>query len=298
MRPETRLAAGSLVVGLAVLALKTGAWLATGSVALLSDALESCVNLATAGAALVAVRLAARPPDAGHPYGHAKAEYLSAVTVGVLIVLAAILILSEARDAAMAGARPVTLTWPALAATGAAAVINAVWSRRLLAGGRRIGSAALVADARHLMADVVTSLGVIAGVALAAATGLWWLDPALAALVAVSVLVAGWQVIRGSVGGLLDAAAPPEALDRIRAVIAEAATGAVQAHDLRTRQDGRGLVVDFHLIVPGDMSVTEAHDICDRIERRLRRELGRASITIHVEPETKAKADAIDVPGP
>lgn len=296
MRPATRLAAGSLGIGVAVLGLKTAAWLATGSVALLSDALESCVNLATAAAAFAAVRVAARPADAGHPYGHAKAEYLSAVAVGVLIVVAAFVILSQAWSAAFDAQRTVVLTWPALAATGAATAINVAWARRLLAGGKRAGSAALVADARHLMADVMTSAGVLAGVAMAWITGLWWLDPVLAALVAVSVLVAGWQVIRDSVGGLLDEAAPPETQERIRLAIAETAVGAVQAHDLRTRRDGRGLVVDFHLIVPGTMSVTEAHDICDRIEARIRRELGPANVTIHVEPETKAKTDAIDVP--
>lgn len=297
MSPATRLAAGSLAVGLVVLGLKTAAWLATGSVALMSDALESCVNIATAAAAFAAVRIAAKPADDGHPYGHAKAEHLSAVTVGALIVVAAILILTEAWGAASAGAsRAVTITWPALAATAAASGINAVWARRLLAGGRRAGSAALVADARHLTADVLTSVGVLAGVLVAQATGLWWLDPALAALVAVSVLVAGWQVVRDSVGGLLDEAAPAEAQDLIRAAIAETAAGAVQAHDLRTRRDGRGLVIDFHLIVPGAMPVDQAHAICDRIEARIRRDLGQVNVTIHVEPETKAKAHAIAVP--
>ena len=297
MTNATRLALGSLAVGLAVLLLKTLAWWLTGSVALLSDALESTVNLATAAAALLAIRVAARPADAGHPYGHHKAEYLSAVANGVLIVLTAFLILRAAWVSATGPATPLDLTATALLVSGAATVVNAVWARRLLIGGRRERSAALVADARHLVADVVTSIGVVAGVVLAWVTGLWWLDPLLAALVAVNVLVSGAQVIRESLGGLLDEAASPETVERIRAIIAGSATGAVQAHDLRTRHDGRVVFADFHLIVPGDMSVTEAHDICDRIEARLRAEIPDINATIHVEPEKKAKADAIAIDG-
>ncbi len=293
----THLAFGSLAVGLAVLLMKTLAWGLTGSVAFLSDALESTVNLATASAALLAIRVAARPADAGHPYGHHKAEYLSAVAAGVLIVLTSLLILHQAWDAVSAGAAIATPSGVAILVSGGATLVNALWARILLTGGRRVRSAALVADSRHLIADVVTSLGVVAGVALAWATGLWWLDPALAALVAVNVLVSGGQVIRASLGGLLDEAAPPDTVEHIRAVIAAAATGAVQAHDLRTRHDGRVVFADFHLIVPGEMTVTDAHDICDRIEARLKCDIADINATIHVEPEQKAKSDAIVIDG-
>lgn len=294
MKRVQTLAAGSIAVGLVVLALKYLAYHLTGSVALLSDAIESIVNVATAIAALLAIRFAAVPADANHPYGHHKAEYISAVAEGALIIVAAIAIFHEAWSA-LSAPRIVDAPWTGLAINGAATAINAAWCWILITQGRRRKSPALVADGRHLFADVVSSAGVFAGVSLAALTGYVILDPILAALVGLNVLWAGYGVMKDSVGGLLDEAVPDEDLARIRAVIAANADGAIEAHDLRTRHAGRMTFVDFHLVVKGTMSVTEAHDICDRLERALKAEIEDALISIHVEPDDKAKHSGIVV---
>jgi cation diffusion facilitator family transporter len=288
------LAAGSIAVGLIVLGLKYVAWHLTGSVALLSDAIESIVNVATAIAAFIAISFAAQPADANHPYGHHKAEYVSAVLEGVLIVIAAIAILHEAW-LAYQSPRLLDAPWLGLAVNGGASVINAIWCSILIGQGRAQKSPALVADGRHLLTDVISSFGVFAGVALAAVTGLSILDPILAALVAMNILWAGWRLMKQSMGGLLDEALPEHDLSRIREVIAANADGAIEAHDLRTRQAGRMTFVDFHLVVKGQMSVTEAHDICDRLERAIKAEVQDALISIHVEPDDKAKHSGIVV---
>ncbi len=294
MDRRVQLALGSIGVGVVVLALKAAAYWVTGSIALYSDALESVINVVTAGIALYAIRVSAQPADADHPYGHSKAEYFSAVLEGVLIVLAACLILREAYYDVFA---PKTIAAPlsGLAINGLASGLNAVWSFVLIRQGRALRSHALVADGRHLLTDVVTSLGVLIGIGAAAATGWTLLDPALAAAVALNILWSGWQVMRDSLGGLMDEAAPPETLTRIRELISTGADGAIEAHDLRTRHAGRMTFVDFHLVVPGHMPVSEAHEICDRIERRLKDAMQDTLVTIHVEPEDKAKHSGIVV---
>ena len=289
-----RIAAGSVVVAVAVLALKAIAWWVTGSVALYADALESIVNVAAALAALLAVRLSALPADANHPYGHSKAEYLSAVLEGALIIVAALLILHETRAAYLAPRAP-EQAGIGLAVAAVASGINAVWAYFLTRRGKALRSPALMADARHLWSDVVTSVGVLAGVGLVALTGILWLDPLLAALTAVNILFSGGKLLRESVGGLMDEAVPPATLERIRRIVAEQASGAIEAHDLRSRHAGRHTFLEFHLVVPGDMSVRESHEICDRIEAALKAELEGAIITIHVEPEAKAKQQGVPV---
>ncbi len=291
-RSVERLAASSVAVALIVLGIKTAAWWLTGSVALFSDALESVVNVAAALAALIAVRYAAMPPDANHPYGHSKAEYFSAVLEGGLIVAAALLILQEAWGALASPRAPDSVPL-GLAVSAVATTANAIWSAVLFRRGRATRSPALLADARHLVADVVTSTGVLLGVGLVATTGILWLDPALAALTAGNILFSGWRLMRESVGGLMDEAVPPDLLARIRTLVSEHAEGAIEAHDLRTRHAGRVTFVEFHLVVPGAISVNEAHDICDRVEAALKAELAPAIITIHVEPEGKAKHQGV-----
>jgi cation diffusion facilitator family transporter len=289
-----RIAAISVLVGLVVLAIKSFAYYLTGSIALYSDALESVVNIATAAAALVAVRLSARPADATLPYGYHKAEYFSAVLVGALIVIAAFSIFREAylgiRDP-----RPLDIPLAGLAVNGLATVINAVWCWVLLREGRRSRSPALTADGKHLLTDVLSSAGVLAGVAAAVGTGFDILDPVLAACVALNILWSGWGLIKDSVGGLMDVAVPATQLARIRELIAANADGAIEAHDIRTRQAGRMTFIDFHLVVPGQMTVDDAHAICDRIEQRLKDDVRHCLITIHVEPENKAKHSGIVV---
>lgn len=290
-----RLAVGGVAVALAVLGLKFAAWAMTGSLALWSDALESVVNLVASFAALLAVRLAAKPADRSHPYGHHKAEYFAAVLEGAMIVLAALLIARAAWGGLTAPQMP-EFTAAGLAINALAAVINAVWARLLIRRGGALGSPALVADGKHLAADVVSSVGVLAGVGLVFATGWAALDAVLALLVAANILWSGWLLIKASVGGLMDEAVDEATLDRLRAVIRDNAGGAIEAHDLRTRQAGQLTVIDFHLVVPGETPVHAAHEICDRIEAALRAEVGESLIHIHVEPEDKAKRDGALIP--
>ncbi|MBP0484634.1 cation diffusion facilitator family transporter [Sagittula salina] len=291
---KLRLAVGSLVLGCIVLALKTLAWSLTGSVALLSDALESTVNLATAFAALVAINVASRPADQQHPFGHHKAEYFSAVLEGVMIIVAALFILHEAWGAAQAP-RAMQAPFSGLAINGFATVLNGAWAFVLMRRGRALKSPALVADGKHLWTDVVTSFGVAVGVGLALVTGWWALDAAMAALVAVNILWSGWHVMSASLSGLLDEAVPEADLSRIREVIAENAIGAVEAHDLRTRHAGSATFVEFHLVVPGEMTVFDAHEICDRVEHAMHDAVPESRVTIHVEPEHKSKHSGIVV---
>jgi cation diffusion facilitator family transporter len=282
----------SVAVGLAVLGLKLLAWYVTGSVALFSDALESIVNVAASTAALIAISYSARPADANHPYGHHKAEYFSVVLEGVLIIVAAILILREAWWAYL---DPRMFDAPAegLAISAVASAINGAWSWVLIREGRRRRSPALVADGKHLFTDVVTSVGVVIGLVAAYVTGIAALDPLLAAIVAVNILWAGWRLIRESLGGLMDEAVPEKTLNQIRQVISTHAEGALEAHDLRTRHAGSVTFIDFHLVVDGAMAVSDAHEICDRIEKALRAQVHDAMITIHVEPEEKAKHQGV-----
>ena len=289
-----KLAIGSIIVGVIVLAIKMLAWWLTGSVALFSDALESTVNVATAIAALIAIRIAARPADASHPYGHDKAEFFSAVLEGVMIIVAALLILREAYDGFL---NPVALDLPieGLLINGTATAINVIWAWILVTRGRATKSPALVADGRHLFTDVVTSAGVAFGVLLATVTGWWILDPLMAAIVAVNILWSGSRVVKESLSGLMDEAVPQDTLETVRNVISKEAGGAVEAHDLRTRHAGNATFIDFHLVVPGETTVFDAHEICDRVEAALRDAVPGAKITIHVEPEHKQKHSGIVV---
>lgn len=288
MERAWRVAVANIAVSVVVIGLKATAWWLTGSAALYSDALESLVNVASAVMAYVALRVAAMPADANHPYGHHKAEFFAAVVEGALIVAAAVSILQHAW---YSWHRPEPLNSPlaGLASNAVATLVNGFWAGVLLQVGHRSRSAALTGDARHLFADVVASVGVIVGVALAVGTGVRRIDPALAAAVAMYILWSGFRLIRESVGGLMDTAPSPEIMERIRALVSEHAAGALEAHDLRTRNTGRLTFLEFHLVVPGNMTVSEAHDICDRIEAALRAELDGVITTIHVEPEGKAK---------
>ncbi|MCE8530437.1 cation transporter [Ruegeria pomeroyi] len=294
MSATIRIAIASIFVGALVLGIKTLAWWLTGSVALLADALESTVNVATAIAALIAIRIAARPADASHPYGHHKAEFFSAVLEGVMIIVAALLILREAYAGFLAP-RAMDLPIEGLLVNGAATVINAIWAWVLVRRGRAARSPALVADGKHLFTDVITSAGVALGILLAIVTGWWLLDPLMAALVAVNILWSGFHLVRQSLSGLMDEAVSEDTLAKVRDIISREAGGAVEAHDLRTRHAGQATFIDFHLVVPGETTVFDAHEICDRVEAALKEAVEGAKITIHVEPEHKQKHSGIVV---
>ena len=291
IRTLQRIAAGSIAVALAVMALKYIAFLVTGSVALYSDALESIVNLVTAVAALIAIRVSVQPADRKHPFGHHKAEYLSAVLEGALIVVAALLIMREAYDA-LVRPRAIEDFGLGMAVSGLATVLNGAWSAFLIRRGRQLKSPALVADGWHLLSDVMTSVGVIAGLVLVAITGLTVLDPLLALAVAGYILWSGSKIVLASMSGLLDEAADSAIQARIREAIRRSGDGALEAHDVRTRQAGRATFIEFHLVVPGSMTVNAAHEICDRLEAALEAEIEGSEVVIHVEPEHKAKDHA------
>lgn len=284
----------TIAVGCVVLGLKTAAWWVTGSVALYSDALESIVNVAASLVALIALRIAARPADANHPYGHDKAEFFAATIEGVLIVLAALSIFDHAWNAWL-NPRAFEAPLLGLALNAVATGMNGAWALVLLRAGRRLRSPTLNADGMHLMSDVITSVGVAAGVAAAVISGYVILDPIVAGLTGVYVCWAGVSMVSRSAAGLMDAAPDAAIVSHIRQIVAEAATGAIEVHDLRTRQAGRISFLDFHLVVPGAMTVSESHRICDRIEDALRTEMGHLIVTIHVEPEEKAKHRGIPV---
>ena len=274
--------------------MKVVAWWLTRSAAFYSDALETTVNVAAAMIALAAVRFAARPPDANHPYGHDKVEFFAAVIEGVLIIVAALLIFQHAWETWLAP-RPIGLPVQGIAVNGVATVLNGAWCAVLIRSGKRLRSPALVADGQHLLADVVTSVGIAIGVLLVVLTGYLALDPLLAAATGVYVLWSGAQMISSSVGGLMDAAPQPAVVHRVRELVADSAAGAIEAHDLRMRHAGKLTFLEFHLVVPGSMTVAQSHAICDHIEETLRQEMPHLMITIHVEPEEKAKQHGVPV---
>lgn len=283
-----RLAAWSIIVAFGVMGLKFVAWRVTGSVALYSDALESIVNVIAAWAALWAISVSHKPADRDHQYGHHKAEYFSAVLEGVLIVVAALLIIAEVWRSWQHPA-PMAQAWEGLAINGLAAAINAVWATVLIRTGRREKSPALEADGHHIMTDVVTSIGVIVGLVGAVLMGWHVLDPLLALLVALNILWQGWKVITSSLDGLMDRAVPVDEHLRIRDIISANSKGALEVHDLKTRIAGRATFIEFHMVVEAEMTVGESHAICDRIEEALQAEIPSVRIIIHVEPDDEAK---------
>jgi cation diffusion facilitator family transporter len=281
-----KLAFWSIPLAVGVMGLKLIAWYVTGSVALLSDALESTVNIIAALIAFYVIRYAQRPADDDHQYGHHKAEYISAVVEGVLIIVAAMLIVQEAWGALFDPRLPDAPVL-GLFINGVAGVVNFLWATLLIRVGKAQRSPALSADGHHIMSDVVTSAGVLVGLILAIVTGYAILDPLMAIFVAINILFQGYKVISHSVGGLMDRALEQDDIDAVRKAISDNTSGVLDVHDLRTRQAGSAAFVAFHIVVPADMSVSKAHDICDRMEDAIMAILPGASIAIHVEPESE-----------
>ncbi len=274
----------SVAAAIATIGLKTFAWWLTGSVGLLSDALESLVNLAAALLALSMLRLAATPPDDAHPYGFSKAEYFSAGIEGALIVLAAAGILFTAIPRLMAP-QPLETPTLGLGLSVAATLINLVVARILIKAGHAHHSITLEADGRHLMTDVWTSVGVIFGVGLVFVTGWLHLDPLVALAVAVHIVWTGVGLVRRSVSGLLDAAISRDDQNEVTKLFAEYSKRyGVAFHALRTRQAGARRFVSFHLLVPDAWSVAQAHRLSEQIEARMRSMVPNASIITHIEP--------------
>ena len=288
---STRPATGSpvrfawLSIGAAIttITLKSIAYLLTGSVGLLSDTLESFVNLAGAVIALAMLTVASRPADADHAFGHSKAEYFSSGAEGVLILVAAASIAATAIPRLLAP-QPIEQVWTGLAVSVVASVVNLVVSRSLLQASKRFHSITLEADAHHLMTDVWTSGGVLVGVSAVVLTGWNILDPIIALIVAANIVWTGVKIVRASVVGLMDSAIGPEDQAALRAVLDSYAPRGAVYSALRTRQSGAEQFIAFNVRLPGDWTVTRGHDLVVEIERDLRRALPKATVIVHMEP--------------
>jgi len=282
-RPSlTRFAWLTIAAALLTMALKTAAYLITGSIGLLSDAAESLVNLVGGIMALAMLTIAERPADEDHAYGHTKAEYFSSGLEGGLILIAALSI-------AVAAVRRLIVPklleeiGVGLAITVAAALVNLVVAVWLLGVGRRRRSITLEASAHHLLTDVWTSAGVIVGVGIVALTDWRWLDPVVALLVAANIVWAGAGIVRRSIAGLMDVSLPAEEMAAVRRVLQNYEQTGVQFHALRSRQAGARKFISTHVLVPGDWTVQRGHALLDQIEADVRRALPDAAVFTHLE---------------
>lgn len=279
----------SVAAAVVTISLKTGAWWVTGSVGLLSDAAESVVNLVAAVVALVALKVAAAPADDDHHFGHTKAEYFSAAVEGVMIFLAAAVILVSS-VLRFLDPRPLEAVGIGLAISVIASLVNAAVALVLLRAARRHKSVALRADGKHLMTDVVTSAGVVIGVGLVWLTGWNRLDPIVAFAVGVNIIVTGTKLMIESVHGLMDRTLDDEENRRIAHVIAGFTTDDVHFHALQTRQSGHYQFATFHVLVPGDWSVHRGHDLIEEVEQALAAEFPTLRVIAHLEPREDPRA--------
>ncbi len=273
----------SIAAAVATIALKGGAYWLTGSVGLLSDAMESLVNLAAAVVALSMIRVAARPPDDDHAYGYSKAEYFASGFEGALIIVAAAAIAAVAIQRLLVPA-PLEQLGLGLVVSGVASAINLAVGMVLIRAGHRYGSIALEADGRHLLTDVWTSAGVIVGLLAVMATGWPWLDPALALAVAANIVWTGYKLLKRSALGLLDQALPTSQRDTIASVLRGYEARGVQFHALRTRRAAGRSFISVHVLVPGRWSVQEGHELLEEIEADLRASVRGSSVITHLEP--------------
>lgn len=273
----------SIAAALATIALKTAAYWLTGSVGLLSDALESLVNLAGAIMALAMLKVAARPADEDHAFGHSKAEYFASGSEGTLILVAAGAI-AVAAVRRLLDPRPLEQLGIGLAVSAAAALVNLGAALVILKAGKRHRSVTLEANAHHLLTDVWTSAGVLLGVGAVVLTGWLWLDPAVALLVAANIVWTGSGIVRNAVKGLMDSALPEDELRAVRAVLEARAREGIQYHALRTRRSGARRFVDVHILVPGDWSVGRGHALLEEIEAEMRAALPDLVVNTHLEP--------------
>jgi len=279
----TRFAWLSIFAAIVIICLKGAAYALTGSVGLLSDALESLVNLAAASVALIVLAVVARPPDEDHPYGHDKAEYFSSGVEGSLILIAALSIAGTAIYRLL-HPTPLEHLGLGLVLTAIASLINLAVARRLLKASQQYDSITLEADAHHLITDVWTSAGVLLGVGAVAITGWTWLDPIVALVVAAKIVWTGFDLVRRSVRGLMDTALPAEEQAIIRDTLDRYRANGIEYHALRTRRSGARRFVSLHLLVPGAWSIQQGHDLSEDIEAEVREHLPNTTIETHLEP--------------
>lgn len=279
----------SIATAITTISLKTGAWVLTGSVGLLSDAAESVVNLVAAVVALIALKVAARPADKSHHFGHTKAEYFSAAVEGVMIFVAAVFILITSVERFINPA-PLENVGLGLVIVVIASVLNGVVAAVLLRAGKQHRSATLVADGKHLLTDVWTSAGVVLGVALVALTGWERLDPLIAFAVGVNIIVTGWKLLAESVAGLMDVSWSKEENAKLARLVRAHINDDVNVHALRTREAGHLRYVEMHVLVPGSWTVLEGHDVVEEIEQAIMNEFEGCRVSIHLEPREDPRA--------
>ena len=273
----------SIAAALGTIVLKGVAWWMTGSVGLLSDALESMVNLAGAIMALAMIRIAEQPADDHHAYGHGKAEYFSAGFEGLLILLAAVGIGIAAIDRLL---HPQALAHIGigLVVSVVASIVNYFTAQTLLIAGQKHRSFTLEADAHHLLTDVWTSAGVIVGIGAVALTGYLWLDPVLALLVAANIVRTGWKLLYRSTQGLMDGALPPVEHALLLGVLTAYRAQGIGYHALRTRESGARRFVEVHVLVPGEWTIQRGHELVERLESDIRHALPQTTVLTHLEP--------------
>ncbi len=281
----------SIAAALATIVLKGVAWWITGSVGLLSDALESFVNLAGACMALAMLSLAARPDDETHAFGHGKAEYFSSAFEGLLILIAAASI-AYAAALRLLDPQPLQAVGAGVAVSVVASAINLAVARSLLRVGRQFNSITLEADAHHLMTDVWTSAGVIVGVGLVWLTGWLWLDPAMAILVAANIVWTGWKLLGRSAAGLMDVSLPADQLAAIESVLVRYRAQGLEFHALRTRQAGVRAFITLHVLMPGEWTVHDGHEWLERIEADIRSVVPHGHVTTHMESRDDSVSEA------
>jgi cation diffusion facilitator family transporter len=272
----------SIAAAVATITLKSAAYLLTGSVGLLSDAMESVVNLVGAIVALAMLTVAARPADDDHAFGHSKAEYFSSGVEGGLILIAAIAIAIAAVER-LRFPMPLAQVGLGVGVSVAASLVNLGVARALLRAARQYHSITLEADARHLMTDVWTSAGVLVGIGAVAVTGWQRLDPLVALAVAANIVWTGVQIVRQSIAGLMDTALPPAELDAVKRALDRHLEDGVEYHALRTRQSGARRFISVHVLVPGEWTVQRGHQLLEAIEADIRRVVLNATILTHLE---------------
>ncbi len=279
----TKFAWLSIAGSVFVLAFKVAAYFLTGSVGLLSDALESIVNLVSAVIALAMLKVAEKPPDEDHMYGHSKAEYFSSVTEGVFIIVAAIAISMTAFNRIM-HPQPIEQAFLGLGVSTSASLINLVIAQILLKAAKKHKSITLEADGHHLMTDVWTSIGVIGGIGLVSVTGIQILDPIIAILVAVNILFTGFSLIKKSALGLMDTALPEDELRIVKEILHKHCQGSIKYHGLRSRQSGMRRFVSVHILVPSSWTVQKGHDLLETIELEIISHIPKITVFTHLEP--------------
>ena len=273
----------AVATAFATILLKAGAWLVTGSVGLLADAAESLVNLVAAAVALIVLKVATRPADANHNFGHTKAEYFSAAVEGVMIFVAAISIVVFAIQR-LVFPQPIESLGIGLMISVIASVLNGGVALVLLRAGKRHHSITLTADGKHLMTDVWTSVGVLVGIVLVWMSGWSWLDPVIAIAVGINILFTGYGLVKESTEGLMDASLPERDNEQLRMILTRRAGAGIAFHQMRTRVSGARQFMDFHLLVPDDWSVKQGHDFLEDLSDEIVAEFPRMNVTGHIEP--------------